>query len=71
LAPGYKYSCPKPKLQARLDGFIDNPSAETILHHLFPSLAFIVDECYDLFDEDLVHDVVTPLLTARDRFHEA
>ena len=52
-------------MQARLDGYIDNPSADTILHHLFPSLAFIVDECYDLFDEDLVREVVTPLPTVK------
>ena len=48
-----------------MDGHIDNPSANKILHHLFPSLAFIVDECYDLFDEDLVREVVTPLPTIK------
>ncbi len=41
-------------LQGRLEGYIDNPSAPEMLHHLFPPLAFLVDECYDLFDEDLV-----------------
>jgi hypothetical protein len=51
--------------KARLDGYIDNPTADTILHHLFPSLAFIVDECYEIFDEDLVREVVTPLPTVK------
>jgi hypothetical protein len=48
-----------------LEGFIDNPSSDTILHHLILSLAFLVDECYDLFDEDLVREVVTPLPTVK------
>jgi hypothetical protein len=28
-------------------------------------LAFLVDECYDVFDEDLVREVVTPLPTVK------
>ena len=36
-----------------------------LLHHLFPPLAYLVDECYELFDEDLVKDVVAPLPTRK------
>ena len=44
---------------------MQSPSAAEMLHHLFPPLAFLVDECFDLFDEDLVRDVVFPLPTPK------
>ena len=44
---------------------MENPSASEMLHHLFPPLAFLVDECFDVFDEDLVKDVVFPLPTPK------
>ena len=48
-----------------MEGHISNPSAEEILRHLFPPLAFLVDECYSQFEEDLVREVATPLPTAK------
>ena len=48
-----------------MEDFLENPTAAEILHHLFPPLAFLVDECFDLFDEDLVRDVVFPLPTPK------
>lgn len=51
--------------QAYLQGHLHDPEAGELLHHLFPPLAFLVDECYELFDEDLVKDVVSPLPTTK------
>lgn len=51
--------------QGRLDEFLEDPSSGEMLHHLFPPLAYLVDECFDLFDEDLVRDVVFPLPTPK------
>ena len=51
--------------QGRLEEFLENPSAGEMVHHLFPPLAFIVDVCYDMFDEDLVKNVVNPLPTPK------
>ena len=33
------------------------------MHHLFPPLAFLMDACVDLFDEDVQREVATPFLT--------
>ena len=44
---------------------MENPNAPEMLHHLFPPLAFLVDECFDVFDEDLVKDVLYPLPTPK------
>ena len=44
---------------------MEDPSSGEMLHHLFPPLAYLVDECFDLFDEDLVRDVVFPLPTPK------
>ena len=44
---------------------MENVTAAEMLHHLFPPLAFLVDECFDYFDEDLVRDVVYPLPTPK------
>lgn len=52
-------------LLGRLEDFLENPNAAEMLHHLFPPLAFLVDECFELFDEDLVRDVVFPLTTPK------
>lgn len=52
-------------LQGRLEEFLEEPSAAEMLHHLFPPLAFLVDECFEEFDEDLVRDVVYPLPTPK------
>jgi hypothetical protein len=49
--------------QAYLEDHLSDPAAPDLLDHLFPPLAYLVDECYDLFDEDLVRDVLSPLLT--------
>ena len=46
-----------------MEDYLSDPDAEDLLHSLFPPLAFLVDECYDLFGEDLVRDVLSPLLT--------
>ena len=51
--------------QGRLEEFMENPNAPEMLHHLFPPLAFLVDECFDVFDEDLVKDVLYPLPTPK------
>ena len=51
-----KFSEIKPPLnsfQGRLEQFLENVTAAEMLHHLFPPLAFLVDECFDYFDEDL------------------
>ena len=40
-----------------MENYLQEPSADELLHHLFPPLAFLVDECYDLFGEDLVRMV--------------
>ena len=48
-----------------MEQFLENVSAAEMLHHLFPPLAFLVDECFDYFDEDLVRDVVYPLPTPK------
>ena len=48
---------------AYLENYLQEPSADELLHHLFPPLAFLVDECYHLFGEDLVRDILSPLLT--------
>ena len=50
-------------LLAYLENYLQEPSADELLHHIFPPLAFLVDECYDLFGEDLVRDILNPLLT--------
>ena len=42
-----------------MENYLQEPSADELLHHLFPPLAFLVDECYDLFGEDLVRMVAT------------
>jgi len=48
-----------------LAGTIKDPDEVTLLHHLFPPLAFLVDVCYELFGDQLVKDVVAPLLTRK------
>ena len=51
--------------QGFLEGSIKDPDSVELLHHLFPPLAFLVDVCYELFGEDLVKDVVSPLPTRK------
>merc|ERR1719228_939881 len=38
-------------------------SRADIVHHLFPPLAFLMDACLDLFDEDVQREVASPFLT--------
>ena len=33
------------------------------VHHLFPPLAFLMDACLDLFDEDVQREVASPFMT--------
>ena len=33
------------------------------MHHLFPPLAFLMDACLDLFDEDVQREVASPFMT--------
>lgn len=54
---------PKILFQARLDGYIDDPPAKTLLRYLFPPLAFLLDESHEMFDTDLVRDIASPPLT--------
>ena len=35
----------------------------TKVHHLFPPLAFLMDACLDLFDEDVQREVASPFMT--------
>ena len=35
----------------------------TQVHHLFPPLAFLMDACLDLFDEDVQREVASPFMT--------
>ena len=37
-----------------MEQFLENVTAAEMLHHLFPPLAFLVDECFDYFDEDFL-----------------
>eukprot|EP00092_Neocalanus_flemingeri_P030687 GFUD01033319.1.p1 GENE.GFUD01033319.1~~GFUD01033319.1.p1 ORF type:complete len:752 (-),score=216.18 GFUD01033319.1:74-2329(-) len=47
----------------RLHPEIRDPNAAELVHHLFPPLAFLMDACLDLFDEDVQREVATPFLT--------
>ena len=49
--------------QGRLNPEISDPNAAELIHHLFPPLAFLMDACLDLFDEDVQREVATPFLT--------
>ena len=33
------------------------------VHHLLPPLAFLMDACLDLFDEDVQREVASPFIT--------
>ena len=50
-------------LQGRLNPEISDPNAAELIHHLFPPLAFLMDACLDLFDEDVQREVAAPFLT--------
>ena len=50
-------------LQGRLHPNIRDPTAAELIHHLFPPLAFLIDACIDLFDEEVQREVVSPSLT--------
>jgi len=50
-------------LLGRLNPEISDPNAAELMHHLFPPLAFLMDACVDLFDEDVQREVATPFLT--------
>jgi len=50
-------------LLGRLHPEIRDPNAAELVHHLFPPLAFLMDACLDLFDEDVQREVATPFLT--------
>ena len=50
-------------MQGRLHPNIRDPTAAELLHHLFPPLAFLIDACIDLFDEEVQREVVSPFLT--------
>ena len=52
-------------LQARLEGYITNPPSTELIYFLFPPLAILLDESHELFDVDLVRDIVSPLPTRR------
>ena len=39
------------------------PTAPELTHHLCPPLAFLVDACQDLFDEQVQREVASPFLT--------
>ena len=41
--------------------FFQDPSAGELLHHLFPPLAFLVDECYDLVGNSIDSASIGPL----------
>lgn len=49
--------------QASLENELESPDASTILHHLFPPLALLVDESFELYGDEIVCDVVVPRLT--------
>ena len=49
--------------QGRLHPEIRDPNAAELVHHMFPPLAFLMDACLDLFDEDVQREVATPFLT--------
>ena len=40
-----------------------DPTAPELTHHLCPPLAFLVDACQDLFDEQVQREVASPFLT--------
>ncbi|TRY75328.1 hypothetical protein TCAL_08322 [Tigriopus californicus] len=46
-----------------LDGHIEEPDASTLVHHLLPPLALLVDKCYEDYSDDLIRDVANPPLT--------
>ena len=48
-----------------MEGHLRNPNAKELLHHLFPPLAFLIDECFEAFSEDVVKEVSSPLLTRK------
>lgn len=50
-------------LLGRLNPHVRDPNAADLLHHLFPPLAFLMDACLDLFDEDVQKEVASPFLT--------
>jgi len=50
-------------LLGRLNPEISQPNAAELVHHLFPPLAYLMDACLDLFDEDVQREVATPFLT--------
>jgi len=50
-------------LLGRLHPDIRDPTAAELIHHLCPPLAFLVDACQDLFDEQVQTEVATPFLT--------
>jgi len=50
-------------LLGRLNPEISDPNAAELIHHLFPPLAFLMDACLDLFDEDVQREVAAPFLT--------
>ena len=43
--------------QGRLHPDIREPTASELTHHLCPPLAFLVDACQDLFDEQVSGDI--------------
>jgi len=50
-------------LLGRLNPHIREPNAADLIHHLFPPLAFLMDACLDLFDEDVQREVASPFMT--------
>jgi len=50
-------------LLGRLNTHIRDPNAADLVHHLFPPLAFLMDACLDLFDEDVQREVASPFMT--------
>ena len=50
-------------MKGRLHPEIRDPTAAELIHHLCPPLAFLVDACQDLFDEQVQTEVATPFLT--------
>jgi len=50
-------------LLGRLHPDMRDPTASELTHHLCPPLAFLVDACQNLFDEQVQTEVATPFLT--------
>jgi len=50
-------------LLGRLHPEMREPTAPELTHHLCPPLAFLVDACQDLFDEQVQREVASPFLT--------